>query len=270
MGGANALNAFYRRMFATWLGESKANALRGLNFTLEDMKRLGLSLGSRAQYKGNVFRCVQARGALTDGGIVKGYASNASRLANVTAPFKKSLITTDGTFVNNELIGGLVEVVAGTNANQVREILDNSGAAAASTLLVAKPDSSLRLDAESVPDGLTLLDATSDIGVFCDWEVVEHSAAADLIVGVSLGAVTNGNFTFILEKGYVQGKSIGSTDALTSLGLLVPSGTAGNAKGVLTAGITAAEAAVAFGKSIHAYSGASAKRLWQVFGRFAQ
>ena len=84
--------------------------------------------------------------------------------------------------------------------------------------------------------------------------------------GVALGAVADDEIGVIQVGGPVLAKCVGSTDALTALGTVVPSGTAGVLKGPTTAGETAADARLACGISISAYSGASALRLIYLTG----
>jgi len=271
--------AIYRRMFASWMGEGKAGSLRNLNFTEADAKRLGIRVGDsyecripgvrgvRSQYA-FIVRAFRARGTITDGQILMPYAAAAARTANAVTPFPKDVITTDGAFTVDDLRETIVEVVAGTGIGQVRGVFDNT----ATKLSVAARDGSLRIAAADTPDALTTaLDATSDVSVFDPREAVATAAATDLVTGVALGAVTSGNVSLYCERGLALVKVKGDTGgkAGTSLGLLVPSGVAGEALPDTDAGITAAEAATFFGALVHAYTGASALRLALIFGRFS-
>ncbi len=270
--------AIYRRMFAPFMGEARASSLKHLNFTPAEARRLGLRIGDsyEAKWPGVhgkqprfkfVVRAVQVRAAVTDGQILGGYASNASRIANVVAPFDKAVITTDGAFTVNDHIERILEVVAGTGANQIRGIADNT----ATKLSVAERSGLGRLDANQTADALaTLLDATSDVAIYDPAEVVPTSGDTTLVVGAAIGIVDSGIVTLIVERGLVQLNlnGAGAGQAATPLGLICPSAVAGVARGITTAGITAAEAAYSFGRSIHAYSGAAAKRLCFINGRY--
>lgn len=261
-----------KEAFAEWLNTGRKDSFKKANLTKDDLQKLGVEPGAYFPFKGHIYRAVQARGAITgEGYLLKNYFNAAAREGNVATPFPKDIITTDDTFVKGDLIGGRVFIKAGTGVGQLRQILGNSDAAGASTITVSKRNSSLNKSAASGPDALTTtLDATSDYSVVCEWEVVESAAATDFGVAVGLGAVTDGNYSIVGIAGpHFLLRAVGSTDALTAGGVIVPSATAGTVKGQTAAGITAAEAARILGFSWDAYSGAADLRHCALFGNFA-
>ena len=259
--------------FAEWLSTGRNDAHKGANLSYSDITKLGLELGQFACYEGAIYRAVRARGALTgEGYILKTYANAAGRTGTATAASTKAVMVTADTLVKGDLKGGRVWRPSGTGSTEApRNIVDNNDAAGASTVTVAKRVSHLNRAATTAADGFdTAPDGTSTYNLHCDWEVVETSGVGDTVVGAALGAVTDGNLTIILvESPYALIRCVGSTDALTALGTLVPSATAGIAKGFTTAGETAAEARLSFGSPYDAYTGASALRVCRLFGKFA-
>lgn len=268
-GGAIAVPAIYRRPFAGWLGEGAFQAFKNLDVLDANFAQLGLEPGGRFEYKGGAFRIVRARGALTNGGILKMFLGNAQRQGTLSANSTAAIVESGQTFVKGDLVGGNLFIKSGTGVGQLREVLANDAAAATSHATVAKYDSALGKAAISTPDAFSPApDNTSGYSVVCGWEVVETSAVTDYVVAVSLGIVTSGNWTIVQEAGYALVKAIGSTDAITQQGPLVPSATGGTAKGFTTAGETVAEARLSFGIGLDAYSGAADLRHSLLWGRF--
>lgn len=279
MAGAMAL---YRTSVNRALGDGTWEAFKGLDVTNSDFLELqktrtalgGLRKGQSFtdEITGNRYRIVRARGTITgEGYILKQYIGAAGRVGNLTGASTKAVQVTDDTFVAHDLVDGYEFINAGTAVGELRTILENDDTAGASTITVAAkrrvyPGETV---ADSPDNFVALPDATSDYVAFCPWEVVQTSAVTDYVVACALGAVTDGNWTIVLEQGYGLIRVVGSTDALTAGGPIVPSATAGIGKGFTTAGETAAEARLAFGQSIVAYSGASAVWFGRIFGRFA-
>lgn len=274
--------ALYRRAFSRALGEGAYEAFKSLNVSDSDFNELmkkssglgGLRRGQsfHDEITGNRYRIVRARGAITgEGYLLKQYFGAAGRVGNLTAASTRAVLTTDDSFTARELAGGYVFINAGTGIGELRPIQDNDGTAGASTITVV-PAGKPPYPGSTVadwPDNFTALpDATSDYVSFLPWEVVETSGVGDYVVGAALGAVTSGNWTIVLEEGYGLLRVVGSTDALTAGGPIVPSATAGIGKGFTTAGETAAEARLAFGQSLVAYSGASAVWFGRLFGKY--
>jgi hypothetical protein len=258
--------------FAEWLATGRHDAHKGANLAPADIAKLGLELGQYGYYDGSVYRAVRARGALTgEGYILKTYANAAGRVGTADAASTKAIVQTADTLVKGDLKGGKITIDGGTGLGQMRNIIDNNDTAGASLVTVAKRVASLNRAAITGAQAFdTALDGTSTYNLHCDWEVVETSGVGDTVVGAALGAVTDGNLTIILvESPYAWIRCVGSTDALTALGTLVPSATAGIAKGFTTAGETAAEARLSFGSPYAAYTGASAIRMCRLFGKFA-
>lgn len=221
---------------------------------------------------GNRYRIIRARGTITGlGYLLKRYLGAAARIGNLTAVSTKSVLQTDDTFVAHDLAGGMVEINAGTGRGQMRFILDNDDTASLSTITVARKDTSFpgNHTANDSPEAFTTqADATSDYITVLPWELVQTAAVTDRVVAVALGAVTSGNWTIVLEEGDGLFQTVGSTDATTLDGGMMPSATAGTAKGPTAAGITAAEAPVIFGSAFEAYGGAADLVFGHIHGRF--
>ena len=259
------LPAIQRLPFNLHFGEGQDESYQAIDMSKADFENNKFGLAAGALYYDDianiVVQAVRARSALVAGGLVKSFIGDAARTGNISA-YTSPTATTDDTFVKDDLIGGYVEVIAGTGVNQVRRILSNTGGANA-TFTVAKKDTLIPgSTAGGSPNTFgTALDATSDYNTFCPWEVAASGAVADQVRGVALGAVTSGNYTLVAVKGVVQVLSVGSTDALIAGEIIVPSATASTAKGRTAAGLAAADAAAKFGYALAAYAGAAAVRL---------
>lgn len=274
--------AILRRAMSKGLGEGAWQAFKGLDVTDADFQELlksrqlgGLRRGQsfHDEITGNRYRIVRARSAVTgEGYLLKQYGGNAARIGGLTANSKKASIETNDTFVAHELAGGLTFISAGTGIGQLRTIIDNDDTAAASKITIGVKDTSYKgsQTAEDSVEALTTQpDGTSSYEAFCPWEVEQQTAVGDRVVSWALGAVTSGNWTIVLEQGYGLFRAVGSVDAITRFGALVPSATSGIAKGPTTAGMTALEASLVFGEGLSPYSGASAVWFGRNFGRFA-
>lgn len=278
MAGAMAL---YRTAVNRALGDGAWEAFKGLNVTDSDMSELinskklgGLGRGQSFtdEVTGNRYRIVRARGTITDEGyLLKQYFGAAGRVGNLVAASTKAVITTDDSFTAHDLARGLVFLNAGTGVGELRPIMDNDGTVSASTITVVpagKPPYPGAAVADWPDNFVALPDATTDYVSFVPWEVVHTSGVTDYTVAWALGAVTDGNWTIVLERGYGIFRGVGSTDAFTAGGPIVPSATAGVAKGFTTAGELAAEARLSCGMSLVAYSGASAPWFGKLHGKF--
>ena len=146
----------------------------------------------------------------------------------------------DGTFPS-----AFVSIDVNTGLNQTRAIVRNPGT------------DYLTLD--KVWD--TALDATSDYVTY-DLNYVQQCNTGDgvpIVMGVAIADITAGQWGWFQLKGFCPlVRIVGSTDAIVAGEDLVPSATAGAAKGFTTAGTTADEAAAAFGKALHASAAADA------------
>ena len=277
MAGAMAL---YRAGINRALGDGAWEAFKSLNVTDADFKDWinsrklgGLRRGQSFldEITGNRYRIVRALGTITgEGYLLKQHMNAAGRVGNLTAVSTKAVVQTDDTLVNHDLAGGLLFLNAGTGVGELRPIEDNDDTTSLSTITVARNRRTYPGETVSdSPDNFTALpDATTDYNAFVPWEVVETSGVTDEVVAWALGAVTSGNWTIVLERGYGLFRAVGSTDALTAGGPIVPSATAGIGKGFTTAGELAAESRLAFGQSIAAYSGASAVWFGKLHGKF--
>lgn len=259
------LPAIQRLPFNLHFGEGQDESYQAINMSKADFESNKLGLAAGALYFDDVanlvVQSVRARSALVAGGLVISWIGDAARTGNISA-YTAPTATTNDTFVANDLIGGYAEIITGTGVNQVRRILANTGGANA-TFSVAKKDTMIPGGTAANSPNIwgTAPDGTSTYQAFCPWEVSASGAVANQVRGVSLGVVTDGNYTLVAVKGVVQVLSVGTVDALIAGEVIVPSATAGTAKGRLTAGITAADAAAKFGYALAAYAGASAVRL---------
>jgi hypothetical protein len=246
------------------LGRALYAQFQSLNITNDNFMELaksstfgGLRRGQSFvdQNTGNRFRLLRARGAITGVGyILKSYLGAAGRVGNLTAASTKAVVTTDDSFTANELADGWYFQNAGTGIGDLRPIIDNDGTAGASTITLAQRDftypGSVATDS---PDALaTTPDATTDYITVLPWEVVETSGVGDYVVAVALGAVDSGNWTIAQDFGYGLVRAAGDTDALVLDEGIVPSATAGTAKGLTTAGTGADEPHRVFARALAA------------------
>jgi hypothetical protein len=265
------LMALYKTPYFRALGESSETPFANLDITDANyQKRAFCAPGERFAVPNSniVIRWVRVRGSgVVAGTLLKLYAGRTGTLASATA----GTVTTATTLPVSDVGAGIFSTTGGTGLNQHRHIYDSDGATNASKLTLLESDISNYLSDASLPEALNPVpDATTTWRIYCPWEVQPHAAATDRITAVALGTVTDGNWTFVVEEGLVPARVVGTTDALTADGFVVPSATAGVGKGVTTAGITAGDASLVFARSIDAYSGAAALRLIDMFGRFRQ
>ena len=258
--------AHYREAFNLALGVGPQNpfSVSSLDVSNDDFLKLGGAKGDRWEWKhgGHIyaFRIVRARGTIASAGIaLKRYIGAAGRTGTMASSTKAVSVTAD-TFAENEVVDGLMITTGGTGPNQMRRIKENTTEAGASTVTVAERDNTHNAyEAIGSPEAWTTLpDATTTYSIYCGWEVVPTSGVGDVVIGVSLAAVTSGNWTIIIEGGPCQALVVGSTDATTAGGWVVPSATAGTLKGPTAAGITAVEAAGVCGQAIQVQAGAAA------------
>lgn len=266
-----SLMALYKSPYNRFVGESSESPFAGINWTDTKYKsRAFCAPGERfpVPNTNTIIRWVRVRGSgVVAGTLLKLYAGRTGTLASATA----GTVTTASTLAVTDVGEGIFSTTGGTGLNQHRHIYDSDGATNASKLTLLESDNSNYQTDASLPEALSPVpDATTTFRIYCPWEVQPSAAVTDLISAVALGTVDDGNWTMVVEEGLVPARVVGSTDALTADGLVVPSATAGVGKGLTAAGITAAEAARVFARSIDAYSGAAALRLIDVFGRFRQ
>lgn len=269
------------------LGKGRHNYFEDVSVPTADVFReLGLEPGDFFPYEGLILQVVRAQEALTKGDILRrsfGGALRSGTVAAAPAP-TKAAVKTSFNLVEGELATVsrqhpvLSFISSGTGIGQVRQVKKNTGSTdsvSPNLLTVAETYEALSFspsgaDTDS-PDAWTTTPASADgIDIIVPWEVEKTAAVTDFAHGVSLGTVTAGDYTVIGIAGSFLTKCVGSVDALTLRGVLVPSATAGVAKGQTTLGITAVEAARVLGWSYSAYSGAAALRLVEWFGSFAR
>lgn len=253
--------AHYREAFNLALGVGPQNpfSVSSLDVADADFLKLGGQKGKRWEYKGNTFRIVRVRGTgVVAGTALSRYIGNAARTGTFSAS-TKAVSTTADTFTESEVIDALIITTGGTGPNQVRRIKEHDASANA-TVTIAEPDYAHRsYEAIASPEAWTTLpDGTTTYSIYADWEVIPTAGATSVVIGVALATVTNGNWTIIIEDGPCQALVVGTTDATTAGGAVVPSSTAGVLKGPTAAGITAAEAWLVCGQAIQVNAGASA------------
>jgi hypothetical protein len=275
MSSSANLIAVYRRAFSRALGEGRISAFKGLTASDTDFqtKRAlgGLAPGERFidPVTGNVYRVGRARAAVGEAGLLlKTYVGAAGRIGTGTANSTKAVFETADNLVAHDLVNGYFTLTGGTGAPETRLIIDNDDTAANSLVTVSEADRSYPgTTAITSPDAFTTLpDNTTTYSIFCPWEVLPTTAVTSRVVGVSLGAVSDGDWFIYLEKGYGYVKAAGDTDAITADGPIVPSATAGVGKGPTGAGITATEARVCAAYALEASTAAARLVFCQVTG----
>ncbi|SRR5581483_127144 len=260
--------ANFRVAYAPHLGAGWASAFRDGNVIDTDFRTIGGAPGLVFPFEGNLYQVVRNRtgGALAEGDLVKLFFNDATRVGTASAGAADTLTTTQ-TYTAGLLVDkstpSYIFLRAGTGVNQRRRILSHtSGANSVITTSIFDRSLGLTNGASTTgPDKWgTTPDNTSQYSIVLPWEMAKSSGVGDYITGVALAAVTDAYWTIIQIAGFGLCKAVGSTDALTAGGPIVPSATAGVGKGFTTAGETAAEARLAFGMAIDAYTGASALR----------
>ena len=257
--------AIYREAFNLALGVGPQNpfSVSSLDVSNDDFLKLGGKKGQRWEWEHGghtyAFRIVRARGTIASAGIaLKRYIGAAGRTGTFSAS-TKAVSTTADTFTENEINDALIITTGGTGPNQVRRIKEHDASANATVTISERDYTHNAYEAIGSPEAWTTLpDATTTYSIYCGWEVVPTSGVGDVVIGVSLAAVTSGNWTIIIEGGPCQALVVGSTDATTAGGHVVPSATAGTLKGPTAAGITAVEAAGVCGQAIQVQAGAAA------------
>lgn len=235
--------------------------------TADIFLKAGLQPGDFFRYNEGIFQVAFNRSgsSTAKGNSMTVYWNDASRIATLTAGSTAALLVASGAAFDvsdgtpgTGLNGKFVEVKTGTGTGQVRRILDNT----ATTITVSKPQFSLPgSTAATAPEAFDTTPVTNDtIAVFGFDELKKTTAATDMVQGVALGVVADDQLGVFQVAGPALALIVGSTDAVTALGPIMPSGTAGVLKGFTTAGETAADARMACGIALSAYSGASGLR----------
>jgi len=272
------LSAAYKAAFSRATGDSSASPFAGVNLTYDEfVKRGHAAPGERfgSQFGSVVLRWVRVRGAnVVMGSPLKRFVGDATRTGTFSAATKTTVTSAD-TLLNADIGGALLSVIAGTGLGQHRPILESSEAVGASVLSTVPPDLVNYIDIEKMPEIWNpVLDATSQYSIYADWEVTRQTANTDPVSCVALGTVADGNLTLVVEEGPAFCDCAGDTDAITANGLVVPSSTAGRAKGVdmtpADVNVALREAMLHFGIGLHGWTAASGLALVDVLGRFKQ
>ena len=239
--------------------------------TADRLTRAGISAGDYFRFREGVFLLAYNRSGSSTavGSAVTWYQAASGTITSATA----AVITCSGASFpvpdasgTPGLVGKLVYIKTGTGTGQVRRILENT----ATTITVSKYMPSIQLAAtdSTNPNALTTVPANGDTLIVVGFDDVKKTTAVtDNVSGVALAVTTDGSLGIFQVGGPVLALVVGSTDATTALGPVVPSATAGTLKGPTTAGETAAEARLSCGVAFDAYSGAAALRLIFLTGK---
>jgi hypothetical protein len=250
--------------FNPYAGEGEQDAF--LNFDVAATDRFykaGLQPGDFFRFQEGIFQLAYNKNgsALAQGDLVTFYVHHST--LTVTAATADLLTIGAGGMTADALVGYFVFVKTGTGIGQLRRILGNT----TTTITVARYYPSLQLAAASSPDAFDTVPVNTDTVSIVGFDSVKKTAGVtENVQGVARGAVTDGQLGIIQVAGPCLAKLIGSTDAVTALGPIVPSSTAGVGKGFTTAGETAAEARLNFGIAFDLYAGATALRHVFLFG----
>lgn len=271
-----AISTAHISPYSPFAGEGEADLFSNYSVpTAQDrLTRAGLQPGDFFRFREGIFLVAwnRAGSATAKGDAVTAYINDASRLATLTAATNSVLTAAGAAFdVPNAsgepgLLGKLVFIITGTGTGQVRRILENT----ATTITVSKLIPSIQLSATdtSNPNVFDTAPAINDtIAVIGFDEVKKTGAVTDNVTGVAMGVYADDALGIFCVAGPCLAKIVGSTDAVTALGPIVPSATAGTFKGPTTAGETAAEARLSAGIAFSAYAGASALRLVFLTGK---
>lgn len=199
--------------------------------------------GQIIQYQGTLFQAVQNRsgGTLALGDTVSLNLGDATRTGNLATGTTAANLLTDDThdtdMTGSESWPTTVGITAGalatTDDMQVRQVLSNVAASAASTLRVAKShfeDGNAGTDITSVDIFTGTLDNTYDYEMLVPYEVVKTDLDAlttSAMQGVVVSTTITDNFFGIIQiSGVALAKVDGTTDVAAG-SLLIPSGTAG-------------------------------------------
>jgi hypothetical protein len=269
-------SSIYSRIASKALGEELASAFGNRDVPDADFSRIG-KLGGKPGGKytdpthGVRLRIMRVRGAAVAGigTTLKRYIGGAGRTGTFSAA-TKAVVTTTSTFADNDIGGAFLQTTGGTGPNQFKNVLEFDSAANA-TITVSKRDAQYDLAAIASVDAYAVTpDATTTFSLYAPWEVTPCTAVGDFVSAVAISTVTQNNWTLVVDMGPVPILTIGTTDAAVAGDGAYPSSTLGTCKGPTAAGVTAAEAVHMFGIFIDAYSGAAARRLVDLLGRFAQ
>lgn len=272
-------SAVYGDLIKRALGGSSALPGAGINLTYDEfMKRGPAAPGERfsSPYGSTVLRWVRVRGAgVVIGSPLKRFLGDASRTGTAPAGSTALVFNTADTLLNADIAGAILSIIAGTGLGQHRPILESDEGAATSKLGVVAPDLANYIDSAKLPEVFNPIpDNTSGYSIYADWEVTRQTGDTDAVSGVALGTVGDGNFTLMVEQGPAPCDCAGNTDAITAGGLIVPSSTAGRAKGIdmtpADVNVALREAALYFAIGLHAWTAASGLALVDVLGRFRQ
>lgn len=254
-------------------GEGEQDAF--LNFDVQAVDRFlyaGLQPGDFFRFQEGIFQLAYNKNgsALAQGDIVKFSVTHAT--LTVTAATADLLTIGGGGMTADALVGKFVFVKTGTGIGQLRRILENT----TTTIRVARYYPSLNLAAASAPDAFDTVPVNTDtVSVIGFDEVVKTAGITDVVQGVSRGAITDTRLGVIQVAGPCLAKVDGTVanSGVTALGLLVPSATAGVAKGVNTLAAVLAdvdlrvtETRLAFARAFDAHTGATGLRHIFLFG----
>ena len=237
-------------------GEDKALGLSfdGSFFTSESHSRAYNEPGrvvvrlSREGYR--FFRYQKAEEAFAVGQVAMISALLDNADVDAAATTSESTLTGTGDFTANEFNDGtfpsaFVSIDAnGTGVGQTRAIARNT--ADVLTLENNPWDTALSTSSDYV---------TYDVNYVSHANTGDASARASAVMGVAISAITDEQWGWFQVGGFCPlVRFVGTTDPAIRGAIIMPSSTAGAAKGPTVAGTTADEASTAFGIAMHAYA----------------
>lgn len=200
------------------------------------------------------FRYMKAEEAFAVGQVamVSALLDNADVDAAVAIGGKT--LTGTGDFTANEFNetfpSAYVTIDAGTGVGQTRSIIGNRGTTDVLSLESNGWDVALDTTSDYV---------TYDVNYVSLADTDDVAARASAVMGVAISAITDEQWGWFQIGGFCPlVRFVGTTDPAIRGAIIVPSSTAGAAKGPTVAGTTADEASTAFGIALHAYAVADA------------
>ncbi len=157
----------------------------------------------------------------------------------------------DSDFTANEFNDGTfpsayVSIDVNTGAGQTRSIWGNRG----STSYLSLESNGWDVALDTTSDYVTY-----DVNYVSLVDTDDVAVRASLVMGVAISAIADEQWGWFQVKGFCPlVRFVGSTDAAIRGSIIVPSATAGAARGPTAGGTTADEAAMAFGIAMHAYA----------------
>ena len=208
---------------------------------------------------GNVFVLRKAGSAFTIGQIAE---QQGAVTATVQSGSTTRIVNTNATLTANAEVGNFFTDStigdAGTNATDVLKLIKANSGGANATLTVSLLDTKFS-NQQPDPDAYVVAPANTDLGLITRPNVVVPFATTnitfDVPVGISVQAITSGNFGFMQIRGMALVKAAGNvTPWIANKPITMDGVTAGFAKGLATFSGTA----IAVGQALQASGAAPA------------